>query len=167
MSSVRKTSSPGQALFPVLVKDYSSDPSIKKAWEVIRAALKDSLTVTIFGYSAPASDQDAQTIMLEAWGEKEKRQFEAFEMIDVRNKDELYSSWKPFIFGGHYKVYTDMTYSLMFNHPRRSIETFLKRYIDGRFIEGNAVPQFATLKELQDWFAPLIEVERRTPNVVS
>jgi hypothetical protein len=148
-------------LFPVAKKDYSADPSIKKAWDVVRVALEKSLTLTIFGYSAPASDQDAKEIMLEAWGEKEKRQFEAFEIIDIRSKDELYASWEPFIFGGHYKVYPNITQSLLFNHPRRSIETFLKRYIDGKFIEGNPVPQFATLKELQDWFGPLIEAEQR------
>jgi len=147
-------------LFPVAIKDYSSDPAIKKAWEVVRVALKESLTLTIFGYSAPASDQDAKEIMLEAWGEKEKRQFEATELIDIRPKEELYANWEPFIFGGHYKVYPDIDQSLMLNHPRRSIETFLKRYIEGKFIEGNAVPRFETLKELQDWFRPLIEVEQ-------
>ena len=46
-------------LFPVAKKDYSFDSSIKKAWEVIRVALRDTLAVTIFGYSAPASDKDA------------------------------------------------------------------------------------------------------------
>jgi hypothetical protein len=55
-------------LFPVAKKDYSSDASINKAWEVMREALKNSLVVTVFGYSAPASDKDALSLMSDAWG---------------------------------------------------------------------------------------------------
>jgi hypothetical protein len=126
-------------LFPVATKDYSSDPSIKKAWEVMREALKTSLVVTVFGYSAPASDKDALSLMSDAWGKPANRQFELFEMIDIRTRDEVRASWTSFIFSGHYQVHTNFMHSMMANHPRRSIETFLNRYIDGKFIEGNRV----------------------------
>ncbi len=84
---------PDKLLFPVATKNYSSDPAIRKAWEVTREALKNALMVTTFGYSAPASDKDALSIMSEAWGKPANRQFEVFEMIDIKSRDELYASW--------------------------------------------------------------------------
>jgi hypothetical protein len=92
---------PDKLLFPIARKDYSSDPAIRKAWEVTREALKNALVVTTFGYSAPASDKDALSIMSEAWGEPANRQFELFEMIDIKPREELRASWAPFIFSGH------------------------------------------------------------------
>jgi hypothetical protein len=50
---------------------------------------------------------------------------------------------------------------MLARHPRRSIEAFLKQYIDGKFLEGNPIPNVETLDELYDWFRPLIEAEER------
>jgi hypothetical protein len=148
-------------LFPVAKKDYSFDPSINKAWEVIRVALRDALAITIFGYSAPASDKDAISIMHEAWGNPGKRQFEAFEIIDVKSRDEVRANWAGFVYVDHYRTYKNFKESMLARHPRRSGESFLNRYIHGKFLEGNLIPEAKTLDELQDWFRPLIEVEKR------
>jgi hypothetical protein len=150
---------PDRLLFPVAKKDYSSDPSIRKAWEVIRVALRDALAVTIFGYSAPASDKDAVSIMQEAWGSPEKRQFEAFEIIDIKPKKEVRASWRGFVYSDHYRTYTNLQDSMLVRHPRRSGEAFLNQYIDGKFLEGNPVVQAKTLDELHNWFRSLIEAE--------
>jgi hypothetical protein len=148
-------------LFPVAKKDYSSDPSIRKAWEVIRFGLRDALAVTIFGYSAPSSDKDAVSIMQEAWGGPEKRQFEAFEIIDVKPREEVRTNWAGFVYSDHYRTYTNFRDSMLARHPRRSGEAFLNQYIDGKFLEGNRVIEAKTLNELHDWFRPLIAVEER------
>lgn len=147
-------------LFPVTTKDYSSDATIRKAWEVTREALKNALMVTTFGYSAPASDRDALSIMSEAWGEPAKRQFELFEMIDVKQRGAVLASWKAFIFSGHYRVSTSFSESFLAIHPRRSIEAFRNQYIDAKFLEGNPMIEAKTLDELHDWFRPLIEAEQ-------
>jgi hypothetical protein len=147
-------------LFPVAKKDYSSDASINKAWEVMREALKNSLVVTIFGYSAPASDKDALSLMSDAWGKPAKRQFELFEMLDIRPRDEVRASWSSFIFSGHYQAHQSFMESMMANHPRCSIETFLNRYLDGKFIQGNRVINAGSLDELHCWFKPLIQAEK-------
>jgi hypothetical protein len=151
---------PDQLLFPIATKDYSSDPAIKKAWEVTSVALKDALVVTVFGYSAPASDTDAIAIMSEAWGKPAKRQFELFEIIDIRAREEVRTSWEAFIFSGHYRVSTTFSESFLAIHPRRSIEAFLSQYIHANFLEGNRVVEAKTLDELHDWFRPLIEAEQ-------
>jgi hypothetical protein len=147
-------------LFPITTKDYSANPSIKKAWEVAREALKDSLVVTIFGYSALASDKDALAIMKDAWGKPAKRQFELFEIIDIGPRDEVRASWAELIFSGHYRVVDSALDSFLAIHPRRSIEAFLNQYIDVNFLEGNRVIEAQSLQELQNWFAPLIKAEQ-------
>jgi hypothetical protein len=42
------------------------DPSFKKAWEVIRVALKESLTLPVFGYSGlflqPSPEEQAEIV---------------------------------------------------------------------------------------------------------
>jgi hypothetical protein len=148
-------------LFPVAKKDYSSDPAISKAWEVIRVGLRDALAVTIFGYSAPASDKDAVSIMQQAWGSPEKRQFEAFEIIDIKPRVQVRANWAGFVYSDHYRTYASLQDSMLARHPRRSGEAFLNQYIDGKFLEGNPVIEAKTLHELDDWFRPLVETEQR------
>jgi hypothetical protein len=152
----------GSTSVPITVakKDYSSDPSIKKAWEVIRVALQDALAVTIFGYSAPASDRDAVSIMQEAWGSPEKRQFESFEIIDVKPREEVRANWVGFVYSDHYRTYTNFRDSILVRHPRRSGEAFLNQYTDDKFLEGNSVIEAKTLDELHDWFRPLTSMSR-------
>lgn len=152
---------PDRLLFPVAKKNYSSDPAINKAWEVIRVALQDALAVTIFGYSAPASDKDAVSIMQEAWGSPDKRQFEAFEIIDIKSREQVLASWAGFVRVDHYRTYANFRDSMLVRHPRRSGEAFLNQYIDGKFLEGNPVIEAKTLDELHDWFRPLVEAEQR------
>ncbi len=147
-------------LFPVRQKNYSDDASIDKAWEVTKVALKESLVVTVFGYSAPTADQDALAIMSEAWGKPAKRQFELFEMIDIRLREEIRTAWAKFIFSQHYRVSEKYSDSFLALHPRRSIEAFLKQYIHGNFIDSNPVPAIKTLEDLHAWFRPLIEAEQ-------
>src|SRR5258708_20163951 len=93
-----------QLLFPIATKNYSSDPSIKKAWEVTRESLKHALVVTVFGYSAPASDKDAVALMSQPCCTPAKRQFELFEMIDIRTREEVRASWEAFILRVHYML---------------------------------------------------------------
>lgn len=152
---------PDQLLFPISTKDYSSDAAIKKAWEVTRVALKESVVFTVFGYSAPASDRDALAIMAEAWGKPANRQLELFEMIDIRPREEVRASWEAFIFSGHYRVSTTFSESFLGIHPRRSIEAFISQYIHANFLEGNRVVEARSMNELHEWFRPLIEAEDR------
>lgn len=157
----QKPFKPDKLLFPVARKDYSSDPSIRKSWEVLREALREVSVVTVFGYAAPASDKDALTIMSEAWGSPEKRQLEFFEMIDIRPPAEVGASWKEFTYSSHYRVYATFEESVLANHPRRSGEAYINRFIHARWLQSYRVVRAKTLRELHSWFQPLIEAEQR------
>lgn len=150
---------PTPLLFPIREKKYSSNPAIARSWDHSRTILKDALFVTVFGYGAPQSDVDAIAMMTDAWGKREDRQFEQFEIIDIRGEAELRKLWKPFIHTHHYDTLTRFADSWIAKHPRRTIEAFFNQYIKAQFIEDNPVPLPATLAELSSWFAPLSEAE--------
>ena len=63
--------------------------------------------VTIFGYGAPQSDRAAVQLLLEAWGGPQKRSLEQFEIIDIRDENDLLESLEPFIHTHHYEIHTD------------------------------------------------------------
>lgn len=152
---------PDKLLFPVANKDYSADPSISAAWQSLRLALKDVLFFTIFGYGAPISDADAIQLMADAWGPATVRQFEEIELIDVRPEFELRQAWDRFIHTHHYECYSSIADSFLFNHPRRSVEAFINKFIDAKFIDDNPPPTARSLDELHQWFEPLMAAEEQ------
>lgn len=147
-------------LYPIGEKEYENSPAIKSAWALTREAFKSAFMVTVFGYGAPASDRGAVTLLKESWGAVEERQFEQFEMIDIRPEDQLKESWKEFIHTHHYEVHTAFDESWLRNHPRRTGEAYWNQYMMAAFIEPNPVPGFADLGSLHAWFKPLIDAER-------
>jgi hypothetical protein len=150
---------PDPLLFPVATKDYSSAPAIVTAWENCRRVLQDALFVTVFGYGAPSSDHDAIALLSRAWGSPNDRQFEQFDIIDIRPAQELRSNWAAFIHTHHYEVVTNFWDSFLANHPRRSVEAFVNQFIEAKLIEINQIPRLNTLAELHAWFRPLVDAE--------
>ena len=65
---------PSRLLFPVKQKDYTSDPFIVSEWTQLKYALSHAYLVTIMGYSAPVTDIEARTLLLEAWKENPTRE---------------------------------------------------------------------------------------------
>ena len=57
---------PVPLLYPVEKKGYSKDPYIRQSWEAAEQLFKDALAITIFGYSAPDSAQDAFALLKSA-----------------------------------------------------------------------------------------------------
>jgi hypothetical protein len=147
-------------LYPIGEKNYENNPAIRSAWDLTREAFKSAFMVTVFGYGAPASDRGAVTLLEESWGAVADRQFEQFEVIDIRPEGELMTSWKGFIHTHHYEVHSTFDESWIRNHPRRTGEAYWNQYMMTAFIRPNPVPDFADLALLHRWFKPLIDVER-------
>lgn len=80
---------PTPLLYPTGEKNYEQDPFIKREWTRLKEALHNETTwrITIYGYSAPVSDQAAIKLMNEAWGTPDKRNVEQFEMEEVTDAD--------------------------------------------------------------------------------
>lgn len=158
-SKCRKPFTQSRLLYPIKDKNYTDDPYIAAEWSTLRRHMGGAFLLTIFGYSAPASDVAAIALMKGAWGDVKHRELEQTEIIDVKNKEELTTSWKPFIHTHHYDVVEKFNDSWMAKHPRRSVEAALQQYVEAKFIDENPAPATSDLLELWDWHDKLTKFE--------
>lgn len=162
----RKKFEPTQLLYPVEKKDYNSDEYIAGQWESLSDYLKIAQRVTVFGYSAPVTDVEAIDLLKNAWGDVEDRAMEEFEVIDIRDEEEVVKAWDKFIHTHHYHYCKDYFESSLAWHPRRSVESYrhwaMPLSPNEAFQDGNKIREdFKTLEELWEWHLPLIEAEKR------
>ena len=147
-------------LYPVKEKGYSSDRLIATGWADLSTCLKRAYILTIFGYSAPASDVEAKSLMKKAWGRVGDRNLEEIEIIDLKDEDVLGETWKDFIHSHHYRTYTDFYDSFLARHPRRSCESMWAQLMECQFLTDREVPRAVDFPTLWNWHSPLMEVER-------
>lgn len=156
---------PTKLMFPIKHKNYASDTYIKDAWSRFEKCLQNAQRVTVFGYSAPKSDVEAISAMQKAWGTPEERNLEQFELIDIRQEDEVRESWDGFIHTHHYDYCTDFFQSSLALYPRRSFEAYMMQCFpitpEETFVEAVPIPQndIHTFDEMWEWYKPLIECE--------
>lgn len=151
-------------LYPIKKKNYSQDPFIKKEWRDVQIFLKSAPYLSIFGYSAPAYDNDAVTLLKESWKNwkknNEPKKTSHCEIIDIKNQEDLYEQWHSF-FEPYYHLHPieDFYKSRIYRYPRRTIEAHVRASIYGEFPESNCMPKVDSLEELQEWVRPLVEAE--------
>tara|TARA_R110002050_G_scaffold297528_1_gene459120 strand:+ start:4549 stop:5595 length:1047 start_codon:yes stop_codon:yes gene_type:complete len=157
---------PTRLLYPIDQKDYNSDEFISMEWDRLKAWLNSDSTkrVTIFGYGAPKSDYEAVKLLNDAWGGRDKRNMEQFEIIDIRPEETVRESWDNFIHSHHYDYGTSYFNSILAHNPRRTSESYFQHYLpmtpNEAFSESNPVPNnFNTLEELWEWHRPLVKAE--------
>lgn len=155
---------PTRLLYPVAEKNYNQQPAIKRAWDKVDQTLKDAFMVTVFGYGAPKSDAAALQLLNQPWSDSLLRELAEFEIVDIREETEILENWMNFIYSHHYEIHNSIYSSWIFKHPRRTGEAFHNQELEAIFIEDNPVPQGLTLAELQTWFIPLIEAEKKILN---
>lgn len=88
---------------------------------------------------------------------------EQFEIIDVRDEEELETSWSDFIHTHHFEVHADAYDSWILNHQEigRGLHQHINQYMNAYFIENNPVPRELNLPGLAEWFQPLFDAEER------
>ncbi|HNX57011.1 MAG TPA: hypothetical protein PKO30_15565 [Prolixibacteraceae bacterium] len=152
---------PTRLLYPIGNKNYTDGAFIEDQWNLLSHFLGNNPSiVTIFGYRAPKTDIEAIRIMKEAWGiTKIEHEFTRIEIINTEARDELIKTWDDFIFETHYEIYRDFFESSISLFPRRTGEVFNARFIEGRFYEEHVPPKFETLREMWQWYTPLIAAE--------
>ena len=148
-------------LYPVENKDYSQSIYIQDAWNTLNYYLETACIVTIWGYSAPKSDKKAKQMMLKAFS-SDYRPLDQIEVIDVATEDVLYKTWQPFAktTNYHLNIYRSLIESLIGEFPRRSIEGYVKRNIEGWWDSSTLkLKECKTFDELALLMKPLIENE--------
>ena len=111
----------------------------------------EAFTVTIFGYSAPTSDQGALELLKKAWFEKSKREFEHIEIIDILCVDQIHKKWKNFSPTLHISSKNTFKESRLSRWPRRSCEALSYPMFEGLPCEDFPLPESDEIKDLQDY----------------
>lgn len=150
---------PSRLLYPIKEKDYTSDTFIEGQWKLVEEYLSQAWYVTIFGYSAPNTDQEAIRIFTNAWrGESEEKLIERLEIINIGDESELYSTWWDFAHFDHIDVRRSFFDSVLATYPRRTCEAHGYRSIEGEFVEE--IPWPGNLDGLKNSVAELAEYEK-------
>lgn len=151
---------PSKLLYPVETKDYASDLFIKTQWHSVRNFLGRAFIVTIFGYSAPVTDQEALRLFTKAWQSNSRRKFvERVEIIDVRDGEELGQQWSKFAFFDHYGICRSFHESLAALYPRRSCEALVHMGVHGKFVDKIGSTEDGTC--IQKHLDRLVDAERQ------
>lgn len=114
-------------MYPIKKKNYNVDPYAADNWKAVINVLRRAYSVTIFGYSTPKTDVEVIDILKKAWGVSDERNMEDFELIDVREKDELIECWCYFVHIHHCSYSKSFFQSALGRFPRRSIEELFDR----------------------------------------
>jgi len=150
---------PTPLLFPVKQKDYTTNPFIKNEWDEIQFFLEKAYLVTIFGYSAPATDVEAKELLLNTWKNNNTRELAEIEIINIRPREELEANWSEFFVRQHYAVFDKIGYSLSFKYVRRSCEAFAMATLQQAPWKENNFPETKSLEEIHQCLQPLLVEE--------
>ena len=154
--------SPTPLLYPVLQKDYASDPFIANQWDLATSTLAEAYFVTIFGYSAPRTDVQARSLLQNAWLSNPTRYLAQIDIIDIQDRETLEKNWFEFIVKEQsVSIRTDIVGSYLFNYPRRSCEAIAFATLQQKPWHDNPFPPCRTLAELENWTNRLIVEEAR------
>lgn len=151
-------------LYPIANKEYSKNTAINNQWEQLRYYMQRAYRFSIFGYSAPRSDQEAIAMLQSAWGHADNRNFEQTEIIDIKTDEELHSTWESFICSHHYDIVNCFFKSSISMFPRRTCETLFDTKMNLLFSKGTNLgfqPNM-TFKEIEGLLSPLLNDEENT-----
>lgn len=148
-------------LYPVEHKDYSQNIFIKDSWNAFSQYLEQACIVTIWGYSAPKSDSEAKKMMLKAFS-SDYRPLDQIEVIDIADEDTIHKTWLPFAKDTNYhlSIHTSLMDTYLAEFPRRSVDGYVKRNIDGWWGGSSlCLKNCNTFDELAQLVEPLLEKE--------
>ncbi len=158
--------SQSKLLFPIRHKNYNNDPFIRAQWDIFEDFLSRAAIVTIYGYSAPKTDAEAidklKSAFIRISGE---RYFDQIQIIERPgfNHNEISSAWEELSIyvHGHLEITESFFDTYLAEFPRRSVEGYTKRNIEGWWGSSNKTFEKEkgtnyTLKELATHISPLL-----------
>lgn len=159
-----KALSKTRLLYPIKNKNYDKDPFIIEQWIRVKEWIKDSTIVTFFGYSAPKTDAAAIELLKDIYNDGPLHRFDSIEIIDIKEKEELQSTWNNFINieGAYSPLYLKSFYeSILAEFPRRSIEGYSERNFNGWWGKGknHITPKRQTIEEFYRQISPILTKE--------
>lgn len=147
-------------LYPVENKNYfEANRYTAISWKSASCWFSEAFTVTIFGYSAPISDQEAVELLKKAWFQTSERHFEHVEVIDILCEDPIYEKWKEFIPTHHLMTQKTFENSRLWRWPRRSCEALFYPMTQALPCEDFPLPTSNNLRDLHDYIRGIASFE--------
>lgn len=146
-------------LYPVGKKGFFDDTYIHGVWQEARQVFAEALVLTIFGYSAPSSDEDAVKLLESAWKKRSDRKLEHVEIVDIDNYSVLYEEWKSFTPTFHLHIRRCFFETFMANWPRRSREAVRFPMIEGIPCEAFPLRRANKLADIQKQATEIAQYE--------
>lgn len=138
-------------LYPVEKKKYFEiNQYTAMSWKNASCWFAGAFTITIFGYSAPTSDQEAVELLKKAWLGNSEREFEHVEVIDIISHEQLAERWEAFTPTNHLLARTAFKKSNLWRWPRRSCEALFYSMSKGDPCEEFPLIEISNLNELQN-----------------
>ena len=137
-------------LYPTERKGYSDNSYIKGSWNAARHFFENALMLTIYGYSAPESDQDAVDLLKSAWFKTNDRMIGHVEIIDIVGSDVLHKRWRSFSPHLHIHPRKNFDESFIAKWPRRSRQAIYIPSFHGVPCEAFPLESTSDLRKMQN-----------------
>lgn len=158
---------PTKLLFPIKKKNYSDNSFIRNSWAMLQEKLSKAYMVTIFGYSAPKSDKEAVKMLKQVWGDIKNRNYEQFDIIDIREEEDVINSWEDFIHTHHYEYHKSFFESRIALFPRRTCETAFDQFMNNKWVKADkGFKEGQSFVEVKKQLSNLLEDELLKPKML-
>lgn len=138
-------------LYPVKAKNYNDSGFIAGQWEYLRTGMKRNAILTIFGFSAPATDVEAVILLEEMVRSSGLKDINEFEIIDIRDRADLQARWQRFFVNHHYSIHSSFDSTLLARYPRRTPEWLWTTQMLLEPFESAPLPDTTDLATLQNF----------------
>jgi hypothetical protein len=157
-------SEPQRLLYPVENKDYAVTPGVKEAWSNLDRGLNGAYMLSIFGYSGPATDQEAVEMFTRKWRSSAIASMGDISFINTCDRAAIEASWSGMLARlpdgrVHWNRFPNYWSTRIARFPRRSCEESYQRNILLDCWEATPYPDCASLEELDSCFEHLLSHE--------
>lgn len=144
---------PMKLLYPIGDKDYAEDPLIRSAWAEAEQYLSRAAGVTIFGYGAPDTDQEALKLLKKYFKESHIDEIAPFEVINLPSAQrEQEAKWKEISSDRMFVYLNDFKDSMLWRSPRVSLEALFDAILQQQPRPADqSFREFDSLEELQSF----------------
>jgi hypothetical protein len=142
-------------LYPVSNKDYSHDPIIREQWNILDHYLDEAYFITVFGYSAPYTDIDARSRIIDHIANNRRKGILQVELIDLKSDELSKTTFKDIYANHHCSLLGNFDQSWLSKHPRFSCEALYEATMQQKPIQPIPFPKTDSIEDFREWVEAL------------
>ena len=162
---------PMPLLYPTKKKHYSDGEYIEDAWKRLEHYNSLSPLLTVWGYSSPDSDNEAQEKIFQSWCCQERidgclhvnNKIKHLEVINTDRTTQFRNKWEKYTNPAiPPSFYDNISESVLFKFPRSTIEKYVIPNVRGKLDLGlysNILSSIKTWEDAKNFFLPMLNSE--------